>query len=158
MVERTKACRDHLLFIFAEYLRRPSYAFNAYWLANTNPATGDALVFTRIYLNEGNVYDSSTGKYTAPVNGTYLFSTTLCFDTANWASIHFIVDGTPNGVFLAGNSQGRDDHCTSSTVTVFLQKGMQVWLKVYKKGSRTPFANQENHYHSNFAGLLIKEV
>lgn len=144
--------------LIEEYLRQPSYAFNAYWLANTNPANGDALVFTRIHLNEGNVYDSSTGKYTAPLNGTYLFSTTLCFNTAMWAFIHFIVDGTPNGVFLAGNSQGRDAHCASSTVTVFLQKGMQVWLKVYNKSPGTPFINGHNQYHSHFAGHLIKEV
>lgn len=143
--------------LIEEYLRRSSYTFSTIRLANTDPAIGDVLVFTRTQLNEGNVYDSSTGKYTAPLNGTYLFATTLCFKPAKWAFIHFMADDMLIGAFLAGNESGTGYKCSSSTVTAFLQKDMEVWLKVYGKNSETPFHNSEN-YNNSFAGHLIKEA
>jgi hypothetical protein len=36
------------------------------------------MVFSTILVNEGNAYNSSTGVFTAPINGTYSFSAQLC--------------------------------------------------------------------------------
>ena len=42
----------------------PSYDYN--W-------TGDTLVFPDVIYSEGKGYDSNTGVFTAPTEGTYLF-------------------------------------------------------------------------------------
>ena len=51
-------------------------AFTAYYL-NTVPSRYSIHVFERTYINSGNGYDTSTGKFTCKIPGVYHFSVTL---------------------------------------------------------------------------------
>ena len=93
-----------ILFIFfcsPEALRQPSDAFSVAWIENTAPAVNDVLKFTRILLNENDVYSAHTGEYTTPVNGTYMFTSNLCTIGNKYAYIAFLADDTLIGAFFA---------------------------------------------------------
>ena len=58
--------------VFSNYVLQPNQpAFKAYGLNTTN--SGSYCVFPTITLNVGSCYSASTGRFTAPVDGTYVF-------------------------------------------------------------------------------------
>jgi hypothetical protein len=52
----------------------PTVAFKARLNANIAAPAGQVIVFPTVLFNEGDAYNSRTGKVTATTNGTYLFS------------------------------------------------------------------------------------
>lgn len=61
-------------------------AFSSTW-------QGHILVFPHVVTNKGNVYNRSTGKFTAPIDGTYVF-----FVAVNaYASTHLYLEIVHNG-------------------------------------------------------------
>lgn len=61
-------------------------AFSAYKSSPTNNATGDGTLFTIVCdtaLTSSANYNTSTGVYTAPATGIYLFTKTICFNGAD---------------------------------------------------------------------------
>ena len=50
-------------------------AFSAYVDENTSPSkAGDVYVFDKVLTNKGQAYDESTGVFTCPISGTYVFT------------------------------------------------------------------------------------
>ena len=146
--------RNIASFSILEFLERPSYAFSAMWLSNTNPAEGETLIFSRITLNEKDVYNGYTGEYTVPVNGTYLFTSTLCTHNNKWIKIKFMADSVVIGAFRAADKDFT--FCSSSSVIGYLTKDMKVRMIVTSRSSGEIFYNLENQYLSSFSGHLIK--
>ena len=52
--------------LFSDIQNRPSYAFSALWVDNRSPSVNDALKFTRVILNDHDVYHPNTGEFKAP--------------------------------------------------------------------------------------------
>ena len=140
-------------FSISEFLEGPSYAFSAMWLSNMNPAV-ETLVFSRISLNEKDVYNSNTGEYTVPVNGTYLFTSTLCTVHNKWVNVKFMADSVVIGAFRAADQDW--SFCSSSSVIKYLTKDIKVKMNVQNKGSGEIFINSEDNYQGSFSGHLIK--
>ena len=143
-----------LWFTISDSLIRPLYVFDATWIENLNPSVGDAIIFSRDMLNEKGVYNKDSGKFTAPVNGTYMFTATLCVHGSQYVMVQFVADNAVLGSFLAGNNQDRA-LCSASSIYRHLHKGSKVWLKVVQCTSGTVFINREIGYLSHFAGHLI---
>ncbi|XP_060605462.1 heavy metal-binding protein HIP-like, partial [Ruditapes philippinarum] len=75
-------------------LERPSIAFHAHHVANLVLDTTDEIViFTKILINEGTGYDTSTGIFTAPVGGLYQFSVHTCVYVGKYAFIGLVLEG-----------------------------------------------------------------
>ena len=144
-----------LFFCSTEALSQPSDAFYVAWIENTAAAVNDVLKFTRILLNENDVYNAYTGEYTAPVNGTYMFTSNLCTHGNKNALIAFLADDTLIGAFFAGD---RDwTVCSHSSAISRLEKGMKVKVAITRRyGSGDIFYNNDNGYLSTFAGHRIK--
>ena len=144
-----------VFFCSPEAPSQPSDAFSVVWIENTAPAVNDVLKFTRILLNENDVYNAHTGEYTAPVNGTYMFTSNLCTHSNKFANIAFLADGTLIGASFAGD---RDwTVCSYSSTISRLEKGMKVNVAITRKhGSGNIFCNNDNRYLSTFAGHRIK--
>ena len=146
-----------LFFYFCspEALSQPSDAFSVAWVENTAAAVNDVLKFTRILLNENNVYNAHTGEYTTPVNGTYMFTSNLCTYSNKYANIAFLADDTLIGAFFAGD---RDwNVCSHSSAISHREKGMKVKVAVTRRyGSGDIIYNNDNGYLSTFAGHRIK--
>ena len=141
--------------MFSELENRPSYAFSALWIDNTNPSVNDVLRFTRILLNDNDVYDANTGEFKAPVDGTYTFTANVCVDNNEYLALRFLADDTVIGAFITGDTAWHS--CTSSTAMTHLLKGQIVKLNVADKyGSGHIVLNDDNAHLSSFSGMLIK--
>ena len=143
-----------IVFISSEYLERPSYAFSAYWLSNHDANVGDTLIFLNVILNEENVYNKYTGEYTVKVNGTYMFSTTLCFMNVGYANVRFLADDKAIGIFRVGDKDWQ--LCACSSTIAYLPKDSNVRLDVLYKSKSTIFKDEENAMQCSFSGHLVK--
>lgn len=107
-------------------------AFSA-TLSNGNTKTdiseNDVVVFDKILLNEGGAYSNTSGKFTCPRDGPYFFSWTTLSDAYKDFSSELTVNGSPYIVNVVDNDV-TDDHLSSTTsLTVELKKGDNVWIK-----------------------------
>ena len=50
------------------------FAFSAELEGDVSFSAGEKIIFTKVPTNVGNSYDNETGIFTAPHNGTYLFT------------------------------------------------------------------------------------
>ena len=89
-------------------------------------ASGIDQVFSAIRYNVGNHYSSSTGRFTCPVDGTYLFGWTNISNTANDVYRYYIrVNGSSN---ISGT--GNDTHLrvdTGATGSEYGTNAMFTW-------------------------------
>ena len=141
--------------MFSELENRPSYAFSALWIDNTNPSVKDGLRFTRILLNDNDVYDANTGGFIAPVDGTYTFTANVCVVSKIYLNLQFLADATVIGSFYIADNDFYS--CTSSTAMSQLLKGQIVKLVVVgRSGSGDIVYNSDTGFLSSFSGMLIK--
>ena len=141
--------------MFSELENRPSYAFSALWVDNTNPSVNDVLKFTRILLNDDDVYDANTGGFKAPVDGTYTFTANVCVIVGKYLDMQFLADDAIIGSFRAGDKYWTS--CTSYSAMSQLLKGQIVKLiVVYRSGSGDIVFNRDNGFLSSFSGMLIQ--
>ena len=144
------------LFLFSEIQNRPSYAFSALWIENTDPSVNDALKFTRVLLNDNAVYNANTGEFMAPVGGTYLFTANVCVQSKKYLKLQFLAGDTVIGAFISGDVDWY--LCAASTAISQLQKGQIVKLVVIERhGSGNIVHNDNIGYLSSFAGTLLKQ-
>ena len=141
--------------LFSDIQNRPSYAFHALWVANKDPSVNDVLKFTRILLNDNDVYDANTGGFIAPVDGTYTFTANVCVIRNKYLDLQFLADATVIGALRTGDND--DYSCTSSTAMSQLLKGQTVKLNVvYRYPSGDIVYNSDKGFLSSFSGMLIK--
>jgi hypothetical protein len=83
-----------------------SPAFSAYGLASYTVSNGVEVVFNTVTVNQGSCYSNSTGRFTAPVDGTYMFEWTfLSTSDANSADTRIkINNSTIFGAAFTGNN------------------------------------------------------
>ena len=112
-------------------LEKAVVAFDVRLKKDINLATNGRVVFGIEDLNEGNGYDPSTGIFTAPASGVFVFDWTTFTQYGKYASTALVV----NGKFKSWN------HCYDGAAKTYLQcskltvvklkKGDQVWIGVF---------------------------
>ena len=110
---------------FPDY-NTPAVVFNAHSVTTYSPPARQPLVFSSVISNIGNGYSSSTGKFTAPVNGTFIFTVQLCVRTNHGANFGLVLDGTTVTNFYDYDHDY--DTTLSTTVPLFLKQGQKVWV------------------------------
>jgi hypothetical protein len=114
-------------------------------------------------LNIGNAMNLSTGKFTAPVQGTYFFSFTghATFPTSSSLTTLRI------GLYLNGNFIGwgvveeyqtvnDQDMPLTFQSTLSLQKGDQIWLQIKLISTGVILWDDENNW-THFTGYILEE-
>ena len=104
-------------------------------------------------LDEGELYNTSTGKYNVPVSGLYYFTANLCCPNLDYGAVHFMANENRIGAFDFGDTVNHI--CSTGSAIAKLQKNTKVWLKTI-----TGFdANTEeiNGRFNYFSGYLINE-
>ena len=94
--------------------------------------TGQTLILPQVYSNRGNAYSPVTGRFQAPVNGTYFFAASMETDNSvvaaqDVAEMSLVLDGAfVHFVNTRGNLQAGTVHAVLE-----LRVGQQVWLNCY---------------------------
>ncbi|KAH3798815.1 uncharacterized protein LOC127838689 [Dreissena polymorpha] len=112
------------------------------------------VVFPSVEVNEGQVYDSSTGKSTASVSGMYQFSAQYCVYGTTYAYLEIVHQGktlqrSSHSDYPAGGFANYP--CVTMQVSSSVAMGHQVWVR--STGSTTLYADSQRY--TSFSGTLI---
>ncbi|KAK3085725.1 hypothetical protein FSP39_007849 [Pinctada imbricata] len=113
-----------ILFLFIVYFQ----AWNS--VTQTNVPAGKVLVYDRVNSNEGNGYDTSSGKFTAPRGGPYVFTWTALTQDQYSLNVNLYVNGKNIGTAQADGAPGPQNSSGSNTVVLTLNEGDVVTLRV----------------------------
>ena len=123
-------------------------AFTAVLTHNEQLGPLQTLEYDKVITNIGNAYDTRHGHFTAPVNGIYMLSATLCDDDQIIRT-----EMVKNGVQLVA-MYGDTGLLASHTIMVSLEQNDMVWVRHFKEGISTVHAGSDRYYTS-FSGALI---
>ena len=118
----------------------------AFYVYNYNALTNGVYTFSTVHNNIGGHYNYSTGLFTAPVSGTYLF---LASDYGNvYRAIGMYKNGSQIGESYIGQASGGQS--ASLTVSYYLSAGDYVYC-----GPTSGSANTGGGTYWHFGGHLI---
>lgn len=133
--------------------RQPVILFNVRILKDKQPARGSRLVYTTIGQNTGDAFNQDTGTFTAPVNGTYLFSAQISTPTQKWGAVQIVVNGAAVQSIVQYMHAGSGSS-TSGTTVQRLKKGDEIWVQ--QDPSWTSYYYDYEDYSWNyFSGVLL---
>jgi hypothetical protein len=109
------------------------------------------ITFQNAPVNIGNAMNLSTGKFTAPVFGTYFFSFSgigsIDFTTKDEKLQESLINNSQNiGKGEAQLTQGLSTDTLTLQSTVDLQAGEQVWVNINIYGEIHLFDDGDQHY------------
>ncbi|XP_060586448.1 uncharacterized protein LOC132742139, partial [Ruditapes philippinarum] len=132
----------------------PNIVFKAKNVTNTSPGNGQAIIFGSTLVNEGNAYNTSTGFFTAPVNGTYSFSVQICSHNQKEVVVDLTVDGNAYATLHVYDSN--DETCNSADTVAVLHEHSKVFVKCTAGCTNTAIKNQW-YLVNSFSGYLIHQ-
>ncbi|XP_060554032.1 heavy metal-binding protein HIP-like isoform X1 [Ruditapes philippinarum] len=130
----------------------PTVAFKARLNVATAAPVGQAIVFPRVLFNEGDVYSSQTGKFTAATNGTYLFNIALCVHGSKYLHVDIMVDGVAYTRTIIKDTD--NVHCHTADTVAVLKTGQNVWVQPSISASGNVIY-QASTIWNTFSGVLI---
>jgi len=111
------------------------------------------VIFDVVHHNIGGHYSTSTGRFTAPIAGRYLF----CVVNNMGASAQADMFLRRNGVTIAGveydPATGGTAYWLGSSIPIILDLSANDYIQIYING--TPAVGVEGAYWNNFSGQLI---
>ena len=144
-----------------QYSGQPGPAFNAALTGSgaVSFATGTSVIFQTIYVQRGGSnYNTSTGVFTAPVTGFYMFAVNLLIDTSQGAAsldFQLFIAGSTSGNSLYQTFAGGSYYQLSGSWVVSLTAGNTVSL-VNQTGSVVKlYGGNGGDIQTHFSGFLI---
>ncbi|KAL4229584.1 hypothetical protein ACF0H5_012622 [Mactra antiquata] len=108
-------------------------------------------IFDNVETNIGNAYNTNMGMFTAPVDGIYVFSTTLVSKHHVNAHASFYRNSNSlNTMYVSGAEAGYDT--TSATITLYLSQGDIITVR---NGDSN--VSYYGYNHTSFTGFLLNE-
>ena len=102
-------------------------AFTACITSASSSWEGDILVFPHVITNKGQGYSSSSGKFTAPRDGTYVFTLTAVSFSSNSLYLDIVHDGVRKVRTMSYKSASYQTG--TNLVVLELDRGDAVWVK-----------------------------
>ncbi|KAH3785880.1 heavy metal-binding protein HIP-like [Dreissena polymorpha] len=130
----------------------PPVAFKAHLTSSSNPGLNQRIIFDDVQLNLGNAYFQHLGGFLAPLNGTYLFSVSVCSHGGHFILLDLMKNTNRIGGILAGDSLY--DDCSSETTVTQLNAGDQVYVQHHESSGDLIFAHQ--NIINSFTGVLLQ--
>ncbi|KAK3601560.1 hypothetical protein CHS0354_027796 [Potamilus streckersoni] len=126
---------------------RASIAFTATLSKDTTHIPEQTVIFNNVMVNEGNCYDSSTGRFRAPFHGLYIFSVTILKLLSTHVNLLIMKNNVEIGKVFSGTT-----HSDSGSVTVVtvMEKGQVAYIKQHSSEEQTIHGNN----WAFFTGLL----
>lgn len=127
-------------------------AFNVY--KGGSAANNNAIIlFDNVRFNTGNCYNTSTGRFTAPITGKYQFNVINNMGTANQADTLLRVNGTNIIGVEHDPATGGTAYWLGLSIPVLLQLNAGDYVEVYVNG--TPTTGVEGFPWNAFSGYLV---
>ena len=131
-------------------------SFNAQRTSNQGIQGGTTLIFNQARHNAGNHYNTSTGVFTAPVTGDYLFtfkSLFYAFATTEYLDLYITVNGTTRNRYeQTGNSGQHTQIDYTEVVRLNANDGLYLYAN-NRNSSATHYSMYGNENH--FSGYLL---
>ncbi|XP_034382063.1 caprin-2 isoform X2 [Cyclopterus lumpus] len=126
-------------------------AFNASRTANFAPGNLDQpIVFDQLHSNLGEMYDPHIGRFTCPVNGTYVFIFHILKLAIN-VPLYINLMRNEEVMVSAYANDGAPDHETASNHAILpLFQGDQVWIRLHRGA-----IYGSTWKYSTFSGFLL---
>ncbi|XP_052761728.1 uncharacterized protein LOC128204352 [Mya arenaria] len=103
--------------------------------------------------HQGNGYSATTGKFTAPARGLYLFLMHTCTPSHKYVFLQIVKEGS---VLISSGQYDTDSHtCSSSQVFVQLDAGETVWVQCTSGSSNRQLYDSRLYGWTSFGGALI---
>ncbi|XP_070182558.1 uncharacterized protein [Littorina saxatilis] len=156
VVNQTTARIDSVSSLLSQHLhdeKTKQVSFHATGLKDTTPSNGDVLITTTVHNNQGNGFDLSTGKFTAPFNGTYCFMSSLFgnYGSGDSIAVFLMVDGLPELVVLTSFDSSGDYDAASLQAVLSVRAGQSVWLEAVDDSNQFSSYSRAN----SFSGFLV---
>ena len=104
-------------------------AFTAGVTSNSATWNSGTLIFDVVILNVGNGYNPSTGVFTSPVAGTYVFYVTAVEYMKQHLWVNIVLNSVSKVRLMGHASAGYQTG--ANMVVLNLQKGDRVWVRHY---------------------------
>ena len=115
------------------------------------PAVGAAFVFNGTDYNRGNCYSTSKGRFTAPVDGFYMFTCHVMGDSTN---NRLMLRLFKNGTHMSqGSSSSNGSQYQDSRIAFMMYMAAGDYAEVINQGNKNRYDNGPTHNH--FAGHLL---
>lgn len=109
------------------------------------------MVFDTIITNNGEGYSAETGKFTAPLPGTYIFLSTILSGYNTKVETALIINEKEVARMYSG---AHDAHGSGSNAAIVnLRSGDNVWVRLLYQGG-----NHVHGYYSTFSGAILTEL
>lgn len=112
--------------------------------------TFSVIKYDYVIFNAGNGYDPSTGIFTVPLEGMYMFTYFVEALGTQAAEIQLIVDGMIRFPAISEPESPGNDDTGGNMVIEHLVKGQQVWIETYESENQNIFPG-----FTTFSGALI---
>ncbi|KAK3601559.1 hypothetical protein CHS0354_027795 [Potamilus streckersoni] len=126
---------------------RASIGFTATLSKDTTHVLEQTVIFDNVKVNEGNCYDSSTGRFRAPFRGLYIFSVTILKLSSTNVHLLIMKDNVEIGRVFSGTSLSDSG---SVTVVTVMEKGQVSYVKEFSGNTETIHGDN----WASFTGLL----
>ncbi|CAC5405652.1 unnamed protein product [Mytilus coruscus] len=131
----------------------PVIVFRARNVSPDSDLSGTVIRFSNVDINSGSGYDKSTGKFTAPQAGTYLFILQICPEDNHSVLMTLRANNDKFGILNQKNNHD-DGPCTSTSAITVLSEGEEVWVYCESASSGDSVWNA-NENGNSFSGVLI---
>jgi hypothetical protein len=109
------------------------------------------IIFDYLVHYTGSTYDVSTGVFTCPTSGLYLFSVFIESHTVNTeATVTLKMEGTPYMSVVSERSDDGEDDTGGNVCLLTVNKGERVWVETYQNDKQSFWLG-----FTTFSGVLI---
>ncbi|XP_062596183.1 uncharacterized protein LOC134257611 [Saccostrea cucullata] len=105
--------------------------FSASVSSSSSSWNSGTLVFPSVITNAGNGYNPSTGIFTAPITGMYVFFVNVQGHGAKTIFVDIVLNGSTKVRTMAYSTGNDYDDAGPNLVVLTIQKGDAVWVKHY---------------------------
>lgn len=125
-------------------------AFTAYRNSVQTLSPTTIVKFDKLWMNNLNAYDVTTGVFTAPMPGLYHFAAVVMSESAKVLFLNLWHNDTQ----MAGSYTNGDGHKTGTIdVVLSVKKGDRIYIRCRNNTTQKIYSNSDNY--STFSGYLI---